>query len=266
MIAQPGAESSAPAVAVVQTPVVEAPSFTPHTETPTLLDRTVEAEVPAETPSAEVVADATGGTKPVDPTKPVETKTDPEAKPGEEKAEDEILVEAPKAEPVVYEDFALPEGMKLGDEAMGKFKNILGNVRVPQDVAQKLVDLHVKAYQQQMGTENQRQHDNFGNMRKGWRDQAMSDEQMGGAAWNTTLSAVARTRDKLVPEANAKAFDEMLRVTGVGDHPEFVRLLHNASRLLDEPRVPKTQGNPAPSNGKAPGKGGLRSLYNPMSS
>ena len=49
-------------------------------------------------------------------------------------------------------------------------------------------------------------------------------------------------------------------MTGAGDHPLFLKLLHRAARYVDEPGLPPPSPKPPPGNGRAP-SGGLRSIY-----
>lgn len=276
---QPGAEPSAPALPAVESPAVEQvvdagapavdapagePAFTPHTETESLLEGLGEK------------ADAD---KPVDPAAKPEDKpaVDGEAKPevdaaakpeeGEEKPDADAKadgeVKPDVADLVNVTELKLPEGLIPDPEKISKLAEIL---TAPEGTrterAQKLMDLHAASLQAYADGMAQQQHKNFGDMRQDWRNKVMADPQLGGAGHQTTMAAVARMRDKLVPAANRPAFDEMLRVTGAGDHPEMLRMLHNAARLFDEPPMPANPGHPAPGNGNPGGKRSLRDVYN----
>ena len=63
-----------------------------------------------------------------------------------------------------------------------------------------------------------------------------------------------------VPEADRKAFNNFLKITGAGDNPMFLRFIHNVARTFDEPKPPAVNPKPPPNNGRPP-KRGLRSLY-----
>jgi hypothetical protein len=67
-------------------------------------------------------------------------------------------------------------------------------------------------------------------------------------------------RDLLVPEKHRPAFEQMLAATGVGDHPEFLRILHQAARLYDEPTLPPPNPRPPSGNGQRPARR-LRDIY-----
>ena len=134
----------------------------------------------------------------------------------------------------------------------------------PQDRGQKLVDLHLENmndYAQFVSREQQRV---FSETRQGWRNEIKSDPELGGSGYETNMKAVARMRDMLVPKEHRASFDKFLRVTGAGDHPEFIRVLLRAAKFYDEP-APNPPGpgfKPPADIGRKPGGDGRRStLY-----
>ena len=188
----------------------------------------------------------------------------PEAKPGEKPAEakPEAQPEPVKVDPVAYE-YTLPETLKMDDEQRGAFHGALDAFRQdPAKGAQGLVDLHndlMKQYAEHLVSEQWRI---FNDTRKEWRTQAMADEQIGGAGHQTAMGAIARMRDSFLSrhqagtpqyEADAKEFDQFLRTTGAGDHPAFLKFLHNVARRFDEPPMPPPGAKPPPNNGRRPG-------------
>ena len=225
-------DSLAPAAAVPSAePAEPAPAgevkLIPHTETPTLLQ---EAGAKVEEKPTEA--------------KPDEVKQPEPPKPGE---------------PITYTDFTLPEGLKFDDKRLSELKSTLSKYGLSQEAGQELVSLHanvMKAYDAQTLAN---QHKAFLDMRKGWVNDAMADPEIGGAGFQTSLKAIARMRDLLVPEADRAKFDEFLSITGAGDHPAFLRLLHNAARYFDEPAAPAAVGTPVPQRGK--GNGRAQVLY-----
>lgn len=267
--------SAAPAIveaAPVAAPAVEAPAapaepaYTPHSDTPSLLSTIKAPGVVEPEPAAPAVAEEpkpaegeapkpaeTEAPKPADGEKPADAP-----KPGEA-ATPEVQPAAP--EPVAYTDFAIPEGFAVVPEKIEAFKGLVGKFGVPQDVAQELIGMHTAVLTEYAGQTLRNQHQAFADYRATLRSQVMSDDELGGAGHQTTMAAVARARDRLVPADRMDAFNDMLNVTGVGDHPEFLRLLHRASRLLDEPALPQIVGRPAANNGKPPGPTRLRDTY-----
>ena len=268
-------------------------------DTPSLLETALakpEAAKPAEPakPAEVKPADApkrAEAPKPADQTKPAEVKPEGEAK----------AIEAAKPDPVEYK-YALPEGLTMDDARKGELHAALDAFRAnPIEGAQGLIDLHNKSMQefakQYDADTSADQHRKFNDARKDWNKKIMADSTLGGAGHQTAMGAVARARDALVPasmmqarswsEADLKAaglpearakelagspriseFEEFLRVTGAGDHPVLMHILHNAARYLDEPQavnVP-TDISPPPDIGRQPGRRGAQVLYdNPRS-
>lgn len=258
--AEPAVTTEAPAAPAAEP--APAPSPEPaialHTDTPSLLS-TIERKdadpVPAAAPvegEAPKPADAEVP-KPVEGEKPADG-----AKPGEAEP---APAETPAVEPVVYADFVIPDGFQAIPEKFDAFKDLIGKHGVPQETAQALVQMHTDLFTQYQANTLAEQHKAFSDYRAGLRTQVMADDELGGAAHQTTMSAIARARDRLVDPDRMQAFNDMLNTTGVGDHPEFLRILHRAARLLDEPAPPQTMGRPAASNGKPPTPGGLRGIY-----
>jgi len=188
--------------------------------------------------------DATGG-------KPAEGAA---AKPDEAPA-----AAAAPGEPVKYE-FKWPEGMKADEAAVKPYTDLLAEANVAPEVGQKMLDLHVGEMTKYASQLARDQHTAWEKTRETWRDQVTADEQICGSGHKTAMTQIAAARDALVPEADRKSFNEFLRVTGAGDHPAFLRMLHNAAKVINEPsRV--ALGNPTKANGQRPGRRGLQSIY-----
>ncbi len=254
---EPAAASPAAAPAAIAAPAPEANAPAPDASAaapaeaaePTLLDKfdAEQAEKKAKEKPAE--PDPSSKAKPV------------EAKPEQAKPEGAPAEPAP-AEPIAYE-YTLPETIKMDDALKGSFHTALDAFRTdPAKGAQGLVDLHNQAMQSYAEQVYRDQVRIFNDTRKGWQTKVMSDEELGGAGYQTTMGAIARMRDMLVPEKHRAEFDSFLKVTGAGDHPEFLRLLHNAARIYDEAPMPPPGAKPPANLGKPQGRG-LRSIYKP---
>lgn len=262
-LADPAPGDNAPAPAVVpEAAPAAAPAPGPE---PTLLDAFDASKTPPDP------------AKPAEPAPAVDAKKpDGEApKPAEAKPADVKPADAPKPEdvakpdpaaaaalaadlaPITYTDFTLPEGFGADKAVMDQFTSVLGESRIPQEVGQKLLDMHAQHALAQVDQLSKYQHDVFNETRKGWRTQVMADEVLGGSGHQTAMGVVARMRDKFVPEGDREAFRQMLGYTGVGDHPLFLRMMHNIGRAFDE-------GPPPPPNPQPPknaGKGRRGVLY-----
>lgn len=248
----------APVVEPAAAPAVVEPAA-PAAE-PTLLQKhdaeaAAKAAKPAEPAKPEAAKPAEA--KPAEPAKPVEAKPADAPKPEGEPAP---AAEPAALEPVEYK-YELPETIKLDDATRTSFHTALDAFRTdPAAGAQGLIDLHNKTMTDYAKSVADEQHKVWNDTRKGWQTEVMADEQLGGAGFQTTMGAIARMRDLLVPEGRRAAFDSFLQVTGAGDHPEFLRILHNAARLYDEAPMAPPNPRPAPNGGKPP-SGRLRDMY-----
>jgi len=245
---------AAPQPAADDKPVVAA-------EVPTLLEDFDAAKAgdkkdakPAEAkePAAEAAPEPKEGDK-----KPAEAQPEkkPDAAEAKPEAKESPQVEPPQQlEPIEYA-FEMPPEIKADDPRMNQFREVLQSSRVPAENAQQFLNLHTEAmreYATYLANEQQRI---FADTRRDWRNQIMADEVLGGAGHQTAMTRAAMARDALVPEADRQAFGEFLRMTGAGDHPAFIRLLHRAARYVSEPQAAEfsTEIKPPPNNGRAPG-------------
>lgn len=266
--ATPGAET-APAAPVEAAPAAsfEQPAFTPHTEVKTLLEGAGAPEPVVETkPEAKPE-------EPVVEAKPEEQKPVEEAKAEEARPEEKPVEATP--EPITYPEFKLPEGIVADPEKVSALTAILGEHRIAPEVGQKLVDLHSASLKQFADATLANQHKAFAEVREGWRKNVLADPQIGGAGHQTAIQAIARMRDAFVSDAkpttpkyaaDMAAFNDFLAVTGAGDHPAFLKFIHNVARKLDEPRLPPPDPKPTKANGVDPNLNRRQRLYdNPTS-
>lgn len=224
----PPADGDPPAAA--PEPAAEAK---PHTETPGLLSG-------ESAPDAAAAAQEAAGQG---------EKTDGGAEPGQ-------------PVPLTYEPPTLPDGIQLDGERLQQFDELVGAHQVPPEARQQLVDLFLAergAWERQA---LEAQHEAFGRMRADWRQQTMGDQQIGGAGFETSLSAAKRMISLFVPADRRDAFNNMLNITGATDHPEMMRFLVAIARKFDEPAPAPAPRNPPPDIGRRPGTPGrLRDHY-----
>lgn len=223
-----------------------------HTDVPSLL--AIESkDKPKETievkPGETQLEVKTETLKVEDTTKPVDTP----------KPEPELTVA-----PVEYK-FTPPEGTTINEAQLTPYIDILKTNNIPLEVGQKLFDLHSQAIQQISTDTLAAQHRAFADMRKQWQGDIMSDGELGGSGFKTVQGAVARMRDKFVPEKHYQEFNDFLNTTGAGEHPALWRLLWNVAKAFDEPAATPAGGTPPPNHGKPPGRKGMNSLYNKSS-
>jgi hypothetical protein len=217
--------SGAPAAPTPEEP--QQPAFTPHTDTPSLLEQAGK-EPPAATTDA-----------------PAE------------------LVAPVEAAAPTYEPFTLPEGIEAAPEQMAAYAGVLGKYGIPQEAGQDLIALHAAQIQQYAEQTLARQHEAFAEMRAGWRGQVMSDPELGGANHQNAMAAVAEVRDRFIPRSGPvhDAFNDMLTSTGVGDHPAFLRFITRIGQALREPAPPPPAQKPPADIGRRPNGRALTDIY-----
>ena len=250
--AEPAQSSPAavPPAASEAKPAEPPSSVEPAAAAPTLLEKFDKEKADAEAAKAPAAAAAA---KPASPTeKPAEAPKPTDA------PQQPVTAAAPP--PVEYK-YTLPETIKMDDALKGRVHKAFDDFRAnPADGAQNLINLHeqqMRDFAQHMANEQQRI---FAETRQNWAKQVLSDPEIGGSGHQTAMGAVARMRDLLVPERERPAFEEFLRVTGAGDHPQFLKLLHQAARYYDEPSMPPPNPRPPPTNG-ARRTSRLRDIY-----
>lgn len=168
---------------------------------------TITGDSPAGAPAADGTA-AKPGDKPAD-------GADGKNADGTAKAGDEPTV------PESY-DFKLPEGMTLDQAAADQFTTIAKDLKLPADAAQKLVDLYA--------TQLQAQAQVHAETVKGWVTEMTADKEYGGDKLQETTAAARKTMDAF----GTPALKDYLNATGLGNHPELVKVFARVGKALSE--------------------------------
>jgi len=153
---------------------------------------------------------AAGGTPPVEGTPPAGGTPPAEGAPEE------------------YADFTVPEGMAL-TESIETLKAFAKEKNLSQEETQKLVDMGTQAVQR---TENAFK-EHIANAQTQWTEASRTDKEFGGDALNESV-AVAR---KALDTFGTQELSSMLHESGLGNHPEVIRLLYRVGKAVSEDRV-----------------------------
>ena len=149
-------------------------------------------------------------------------------------------------EPFTLADLKVEEGVTVTDTDFKALGELLGE-GFSKETAQKFVDFETsrqKALMQAIKDENNKQLDE-------WEAAAKADKDFGGDKFDENLTAAQEALDKLgTPELR-----EMLKQTGLGSHPEVIRLFVKLAPMVREER-PGTGGL---GGGKEPSR--LELLY-----
>lgn len=148
------------------------------------------------------------------------------------KTDDEEKVGAPDT----YEDFTVPEGMELDAEMVEKFTPIAKELGLTQEGAQKLVDL----FNEKVADFGSSQAQNWERVQTEWQTAAKADKEYGGQAFKENVGYAHKALEQFgTPELR-----EALDLTGVGNHPEFIRAFVKIGKAISEDKI-RTGSNPA---------------------
>lgn len=140
-----------------------------------------------------------------------------------------------KGAPAEYETFTVPEGMEVDKEALAAFAPLAKELKLTQEQAQKFVDLQSTHAQQVAKT----QQDEWASVRDEWRKAARADKEIGGERFGESAGLSKKALDVFgTPE-----LAEALKVTGTGDHPEFVRFFARVGKAVADDKI--SFGQPA---------------------
>jgi hypothetical protein len=200
---------------------------------------------PAKKPDAPAVPDkpadapnADAAKKPDDTTGKTTEKTD-----ADKKADDKVDVKAddkpdekPAGAPEKYE-FTAPEGVVLDTKAVEQFEPIARELNLTNDQANKLVALQASIVKQQQEV--------WAQQRQTWESAVKTDKELGGTALDGNIRLAQSALTKFgTPELRAA-----LDTTGMGNHPELVRVFTRIGKAMAEDTFEK--GSPSKNAGKS---------------
>src|SRR5258706_6659527 len=191
---------------------------------------TTEAPLPnspeARTPTGELKDQAQTTTTIQIERKPIEPKAEPE-KDGETLLTEKK--ESPTGAPEKYEDFKLPEGVKLEGETLKSAQELFKALNLPQDGAQRLVDFHLS----QIKAATEASSKAYDDMRAGWQTAAKADSEIG-PKMTQIKENVGRLYDAIGDAKLVADFKQIMDLTGAGDNPAFIKVLNKLSSFVTE--------------------------------
>lgn len=129
----------------------------------------------------------------------------------------------PKGAPEKYEAFKLPDGITINAEVEKEFVALAKELNIPQDKAQALIDIQVKA-SKRVDEESKQV---FENLKKEWTEKTLKDL---GSEKDKSLAYAAKFLDKVGDKDLRKFLDE----SGLGNHPSLVKAFIEAGKLMAE--------------------------------
>lgn len=136
--------------------------------------------------------------------------------------------------PESYQDFTLSEGFTADVEVTGEFKTLAKELNLSQEKAQKLVDLQNKLFSKTTAEMSKR----FDTIQNEWVNAAKNDPEYGGKDFDKNLGLAKKALDQF----GNPALNKIIEQTGMGNNPEFIRLLVKVGKTISEDGV-MTNGN-----------------------
>ncbi len=150
--------------------------------------------------------------------------------------------EPPVSDRIDLSALQLPEGMKADDPSLGKLNEILSNKDLkPQERAQQLLDTYKSAATSVAEAAAKAVSDNYHEINRRWVEEVKADPEIGGAKMPEALATVRKALDTW---GDGKALRQDLALSGMGNNPNLIRLIHKMATELGEGR-PAQGGTPA---------------------
>lgn len=137
----------------------------------------------------------------------------------------------------VYTDFKMPEGVTVDAEAMKPIVDVFKELRVPQEGAQKLIDIAIAREQAaaQKGVQD------YVDLQTKWQGEIKADPEIGGDKLTASMASAARAIDRL----GVPGLKEALNLTGAGNNPAIVKAFVRLGQMVSEDRFqPANSGTP----------------------
>lgn len=121
----------------------------------------------------------------------------------------------------------MPEGFESLDEnLMAEFTPLAKELNLTQEQGQKFISMHAQTLKS-MQDAQQKAH---GEQLEQWAKDAKADKEFGGDKFDENLN-VAR---KAIAKFGSPELKEMLDQSGLGNHPEVIRVFHKIGKAISE--------------------------------
>lgn len=124
-------------------------------------------------------------------------------------------------------EIVVPEGQEFNAELLDSIVPVFQDLGLENDSVQKIVDGYADAVKTHVDGQIKKSMEYFDTVTEGWKKDSLKEL---GADSAKQLSIAAVAREKL----GDKEFKEMLKETGVGNHPAMIRMLIKAGNLVKE--------------------------------
>lgn len=130
--------------------------------------------------------------------------------------------QASEGAPESYE-FKAPEGVQLDSAVIGAFSEVAKELDLSETKAQKVLDRVAPVIAA-------RQAEQLKAARREWAEAAAADKEFGGGKLAENLAVAKRALDAFA----TPALRTLLEASGLGNHPEVVRLFYRAGKAISE--------------------------------
>lgn len=159
------------------------------------------------------------GTAPAEGT---QTQQPPAQAQGESAPADKPAEGEKQGAPERYE-FKAPEGTELGSDVTDAFAGVAKELNLTQEAAQKVVDKMAPLMAQRQAEQVQA-------VQKQWRDESTADKEFGGDKLTESLATARKAMDAFA----SPALKQTLEQTGLGNHPEVIRMFVKVGKAISE--------------------------------
>lgn len=128
--------------------------------------------------------------------------------------------------PESYSDFNFPEGMEIDSDDMEAFKQVAGDLELSQENAQKFTDYQVGIEQER----KEQQKSDWVDTVDGWDKASQEDSEFGGEMFMENMSIASNA----FKQFGNSALKDALVASGMGNHPEFIRLMIGVGKGMSE--------------------------------
>lgn len=147
----------------------------------------------------------------------------------------------PQGAPEKYEFKPVENGRDFDPEVLNAYSAVAKELNLTQEAAQKMLDRISPVMQE-------RQAQQIEAVKSEWVQNARIDKEFGGDKLSENLSVAKKALDTFgSPELRT-----LLNESGLGNHPEIIRLMYRAGKAISEDRfVAGSQGNGKPAGPKS---------------
>ncbi len=140
------------------------------------------------------------------------------------------------AVPDAYKFESLPEGYEFSAEAQAEWSGVFKELGLTQEQASKLVEMDAKRQASGAQASEQAAIEFRNRQVSKWESELKQDAAFGGANFEANVTVAKQfLADYGTPELSA-----FLAESGLGSHPEVVRLFHKAGKELGEGKLHRT--------------------------